>query len=203
LASDTKRRMIERAAVLLAKKGLQGTSFSEVLEASGAPRGSLYYHFPGGKEELVLAALAAARDRALTLLDDVRGKPAVEVARKFVGLWRSVLEGSDLGAGCAVAAVAVAADSQALQDGAAVVFRSWRSRLGELLAEGGIPADRAPAVATTLVSAIEGAVIIARAERSFEPFDLMAAEQIAAISAAADGASGSSRGRSKTARSRP
>jgi AcrR family transcriptional regulator len=180
--------MIERAAVLLAKKGLQGTSFSEVLEASGAPRGSLYYHFPGGKDELVLAALTATSDRALSPLEEVRGKPAAEVARKFVALWRSVLAGSDFGAGCAVAAVAVAADSDALLEGAASVFRAWRSRLGELFAEGGISADRAPAIATTLIAAIEGAVIMARAERSFEPFDLMASEQIAAIAAATTGA---------------
>jgi TetR/AcrR family transcriptional regulator, lmrAB and yxaGH operons repressor len=186
--------MIERAAILLAKKGLQGTSFSEVLEASGAPRGSLYYHFPGGKVELVLAALTATCERALTLLDEIRGQPAAEVARKFVGLWRSVLERSDFSAGCAVAAVAVAADSQALEEGVAAVFRAWRSRLADVLAEGGIPPDRAPAIATTLVSAIEGAVIIARAERSFEPFDTMAAEQIAAIAAAIRGATESNRG---------
>lgn len=170
--------------MLLAKKGLQGTSFSEVLEASGAPRGSLYYHFPGGKEELVLAALAAACERALILLDEVKGKPAAEVAGAFLGLWRSVLAGSDFSAGCAVAAVAVAADSRALQEGAAAAFRAWRSRLGALLIEGGIAASRAPAIAATLVSAIEGGVIMARAERSFEPFDLMASEQIAAITAA-------------------
>jgi len=60
MARDTRQKMIERAAILLAQKGLQGASFSEVLEASGAPRGSLYHHFPGGKDELVLAAVALA-----------------------------------------------------------------------------------------------------------------------------------------------
>jgi hypothetical protein len=75
----------------------------------------------------------------------------------------------------------------------AAVFHAWRSRLADVLAEGGIPPDRAPAIATTLMSAIEGAVIIARAERSFEPFDTMAAEQIAAIAAAIQGASESNR----------
>ncbi len=54
-ASDIKQRMIEQAVILLAKKGLQGASFSEMLQASSAPRGSLYHHFPGGKDELVLA----------------------------------------------------------------------------------------------------------------------------------------------------
>jgi TetR/AcrR family transcriptional regulator, lmrAB and yxaGH operons repressor len=184
LASDTKQRMIERAAILLAKKGLQGTSFSEVLEASGAPRGSLYHHFPGGKQELVLSALTAARDQAMTMLHGMRGRPATEIAQRFVGLWRTVLSKSDFNAGCAVVAVAVAAESPALRESAAAVFRTWRSQLGELFVAGGIPAERAFAMSATLVSACEGAVILARAERSFEPFDLMATEQLGAISAA-------------------
>jgi AcrR family transcriptional regulator len=176
--------MIERTAVLLAKKGLQGTSFSEVLEATGAPRGSLYHHFPGGKDELVLAALGAAGDRAMGALDRLAGKSAGEVARAFTGLWRAILAGSDFSAGCAVVAVTVAAESPALLERAAEVFRGWRARLADLLAEGGVSKDRAAAMAATLISACEGAVILSRAERSFEPFDLVAAEQVAAIDAA-------------------
>lgn len=184
MAGDIRQRMIERAAVLLAKKGLQGTSFSEVLEASGAPRGSLYHHFPGGKDELVLAALGVAAAQAMQALDRVAGQPAVEVARTFVGLWRALLGASDFSAGCAVVAVTVAADSQELRDGAAAAFRGWRSRLAELLAQGGVPAGRAEALSASLIAACEGAVILARADKSFAPFDLVAAEQIAAVAAA-------------------
>src|ERR1700729_373132 len=104
LAGETKQRMIELTAVLLARKGLQRTSFSEVLEASGAPRGSLYHHFPGGKDELVLLALEAAGGFALAKLDQAAGRPAVEVARSFVEIWRAMLERTDFGAGCAIAA---------------------------------------------------------------------------------------------------
>ncbi len=176
MTNDIRQRMVEQAVKLLAMKGLQGASFSEVLEASGAPRGSLYHHFPGGKDELVLAALDMAGGRALSFLDTLQGKPAGEIARAFLGLWRTILQISNLNAGCAVVAVTVAAGSPALLDGAADIFRAWREHLGRHLAEGGIPPEQAPAIAALLISASEGAVILARAERGFEPFDLVAAE---------------------------
>jgi TetR/AcrR family transcriptional regulator, lmrAB and yxaGH operons repressor len=185
LAPNIKQTMIERTAVLLAKKGLQGASFSEILEASGAPRGSLYHYFPDGKDELVLAALEHAGNQALGVLDRLSGKPAREVAEAFLSLWRSVLARSDFSAGCAVVAVTVAAESEALRARAAEILKSWRERLAALFAEGGIPKKRARALAASLVAACEGAVVLARAERSFEPFDLVAAEQLAMIDAAA------------------
>ena len=184
MAGNIKQTMIERTAVLLAKKGLQGASFSEILEASGAPRGSLYHHFPGGKDELVLAALEHAGSQALDLLDRLSGKPAREVAEAFLSLWRTVLARSDFSAGCAVVAVTVAAESEDLRARAAEILRSWRERLTILFAESGMPRKKARAVATSLVAACEGAVILARAERSFEPFDLVAAKQLAMIDAA-------------------
>jgi TetR/AcrR family transcriptional repressor of lmrAB and yxaGH operons len=189
LAPNIKQTMIERTAVLLAKKGLQGASFSEILEASGAPRGSLYHHFPGGKDELVLAALEYAGGQALDLLDRLSGKPAREVAEAFLSLWRSVLTRSDFSAGCAVVAVTVASESEALRARAAEILKSWRERLAALFAEGGIPKKKARALAASLVAACEGAVILARAEQSFEPFDLVAAEQLAMIDATAKSAS--------------
>jgi TetR/AcrR family transcriptional repressor of lmrAB and yxaGH operons len=184
LAGNIKQTMIERTAVLLAKKGLQGASFSEILQASGAPRGSLYHHFPGGKDELVLAALEHAGAQALGLFDRLSGKPAREIAEAFLSLWRSVLARSEFSAGCAVVAVTVAAESEVLRARSAEILRSWREKLATLFAEGGMPRKKARAVAASLVAACEGAVILARAEQSFEPFDLVAAEQIAMVEAA-------------------
>jgi TetR/AcrR family transcriptional regulator, lmrAB and yxaGH operons repressor len=183
LVNDSKQRMIQRAAVLLAKKGLQGASFSEVLAASGAPRGSVYHHFPGGKEELVLAAVVAAGEQAMAVLQTLDGKPAVEVARTFLDLWRTVLVRSNFGAGCAIVAVTIAAEAPALRQSAAEIFQKWRRRLAELFVNGGVPAARAPAIAATLLAACEGAVILSRAEQSFEPFDQVAAEQLSMIEA--------------------
>jgi TetR/AcrR family transcriptional regulator, lmrAB and yxaGH operons repressor len=190
LAADTKQRMIELTAALLARKGLQGTSFKEILDASGAPRGSLYHHFPGGKAELILAALGFAGDQALKLLEAQQGKPATDIARAFVGMWRTVLEKSKFGAGCTVAAVTVAAEEPALLERAGEVLRNTRLKLADLLADGGVPARRALPLAISLLAACEGAVVLSRAEQSMEPLDLVAQEQIAAIKAAMKGSAG-------------
>ena len=91
---------------------------------------------------------------------------------------------TDFGAGCAVAAVTVAAETPAQIDAAAAIFRAWRDKLAAPLAGGGVGEAQARGLAATLVSAAEGAVVLARAERSFEPFDLVAAELVAAVKAA-------------------
>ncbi len=185
MVRDVRRRMIDSAALLLAKQGLQATSFTEVLESSGAPRGSLYHHFPGGKQELVLASMSAAGARALAALDGLDGRTAVELAESYLARWRSLLEVASFGIGCAITAVTVAADSHEELDRAAEVFRAWAGRLGELLAAGGVPESRAPALATTLIAASEGAVVLARAAESFVPFDEVAVELVAMVGSAA------------------
>jgi AcrR family transcriptional regulator len=165
--------MVASAAELLARRGLQATSFSEVLERSGAPRGSVYHHFPGGKDELVGSALDLAGGRAIEVLERKAGAPAEEMAAWFLHIWREVLIRSNYDAGCAVLAVTVAADSPELRDHAAEVFRTWRRRLAELLEQGGLGPRDADRFAATLIASSEGAVALSRAEQSLEPFDLV------------------------------
>jgi TetR/AcrR family transcriptional repressor of lmrAB and yxaGH operons len=188
MATDTRQRMVDSAAVLVARHGSRGTSFSEVLEASGTPRGSLYHHFPRGKEQLVVAAVEAAGDRSLALLADLDGVPAGEVASRFLGMWRALLTATDFGVGCAVAAVTVDAESDVLLERAGQVFRAWRSRIADLLAAGGVDADRAASLAALLIGASEGGVLLARAERDLAVFDAVAAEAVATVEAAAGSA---------------
>jgi len=177
--SDARRRMIESAVTLLAMRGLQATAFSDVLEHSGAPRGSIYHHFPEGKDQLVDAAMELAGDRALRVLDAVQGQPPKAVTAYFLELWRRVLDRSGLRAGCAVLAVTVATDSPELLDHAASIFRAWRGRLAELYLAGGMEAPAAARLAMTLVAASEGAVVVSRAERNLEPFELVAEQLVA------------------------
>ena len=164
---------------LLALRGLEGTAFSDVLERSGAPRGSIYHHFPNGKDQLVAAAIELAGERALGVLDQLHGSPPKAVTEAFFDLWRAVLVRSNISAGCAVLAVTVATDSPDLLDQAASIFREWRGRIAELFVEGGMAGDAAARLAATLVAAREGAVVVSRAERSMEPFELVAAELLA------------------------
>jgi AcrR family transcriptional regulator len=180
--------MVASAAALLARRGLQATSFSEVLEHSGAPRGSVYHHFPNGKDQMIASALDAAGGRAIELIDQKAGAPAEEVAAWFLHVWREVLIRGKFEAGCAVLAVAVAADTPELLDHAARIFRTWRHRLAELLEQGGLlPADAAR-FAAVLVASSEGAVVMARAEQSLEPFDLVADQLLAQVRQLSQGA---------------
>lgn len=183
MATDTKARMVAGAARLLAERGLQETSFAEVLELTGAPRGSIYHHFPAGKDELIAQAIDHAGAQAVALLDSVAGAPADDVASAFLGMWRALLERADFRFGCSVLAVTVATDSPDLIAHAATVFRTWRGRLAELLGQGGVPDGAAERLATLLVASAEGAVVIARAERSIEPFDQVTEELLQTVRA--------------------
>jgi TetR/AcrR family transcriptional repressor of lmrAB and yxaGH operons len=178
MASETKDRMVAGAARLLAFRGLQETSFSEVLELTGAPRGSIYHHFPNGKDQLIASAIDLAGSNAIAAIDRSTGKTAEQVTTNFLGMWREVLVRSHYRAGCSVLAVTIATDSPDLLDHAATVFRSWRQRLAELLRDGGLEERDAARFAAILIAGAEGAVVLSRAEQSMEPFELVA-EQLA------------------------
>ncbi|MBV1707225.1 MAG: TetR/AcrR family transcriptional regulator [Hyphomicrobiales bacterium] len=163
--------MVAQTALSLASRGLQRTSFSEIIQASGAPRGSLYHHFPGGKDELVLAALDAAGAWAMQQVEAAPAASPLDVAKAFIDLWRGVLARSDFAAGCAIAAVTVAAETPDIIMRAAAIFSNWRARLAAQFARQGMGEDHAAGLATLLIAACEGAVLLARAERSMAPFE--------------------------------
>ena len=173
LARGVRDKMVASAAELLARRGLEGTSFSEVLDLAGAPRGSVYHHFPEGKEQLIGAAIDLAGRSALGWIDKKQGSPPDEIVEWFVHIWRELLRRSRFDAGCAVLAVTVATDSPELLNHAADVFRSWRRRLAELFETGGLGREDAARFAAVLIASTEGAVVLSRAEQSLEPLDLV------------------------------
>jgi TetR/AcrR family transcriptional repressor of lmrAB and yxaGH operons len=164
-------RMVEGAVRLLATNGVEGTSFAEVLEATDSPRGSVYHHFPGGKPELLHAALDLASQRGLAAMEATRGQPAALVIERFLAMWRGLLDYSRLTAGCAVVAVTVAANDDDLLDHAGTIFRTWEELLTGLLQAGGMERKSARSLAVTVIAATEGAVVLCRAERSVKPFE--------------------------------
>ena len=84
MANDTRQRMAEGAALLLAKHGPQGTAFSDVIELTGAPRGSIYHHFPEGKDQLVSEAVALSGARSIDMIRAWRGEPADVIAKRVL-----------------------------------------------------------------------------------------------------------------------
>jgi TetR/AcrR family transcriptional regulator, lmrAB and yxaGH operons repressor len=169
--ASVRSNMVNGAVRLLATAGVEGTSFREVLVLSDAPRGSVYHHFPGGKSELLHDALSRTSELSLALLEPVRGQPAQVVLERFIELWRQLLERSHLTAGCAIAAVTVAGPEPELLDYAGELFRVWTDRLAELFAAGGMEEAAAHRLSNFAIAATEGAVIMARAERSMDPFE--------------------------------
>ncbi|MGH3382452.1 MAG: TetR/AcrR family transcriptional regulator [Actinoallomurus sp.] len=178
MASDTRERMVRSAAYLFRERGVSGTAFSDVIAHSGAPRGSIYHHFPGGKLQLAEEAVRYIGDflgagvHAATRDDD----PAASV-RAFLGWWRRVLVKSDFRAGCPIVAVTV--ESQlpvSAMDAAADAFRRWEDAISAGLVSAGAAPARAARLATLIVGAVEGATIMCRARRSLRPLDDVTAE---------------------------
>jgi AcrR family transcriptional regulator len=175
-AERARDRMIVGAAELLASRGLQATSFNEVLSRTHTPRGSVYHHFPGGKEQLVKAAVDLVDAQLGKVFSPGEDASAEAVTVAFLRVWRHILTHSQFRSGCAVLAVTVATDSPDLIRHTASIFRSWRETIARLLVRGGLARDKAVRFAATLLAASEGAVVLSRAEQSIEPFDLVAAQ---------------------------
>jgi TetR/AcrR family transcriptional repressor of lmrAB and yxaGH operons len=171
-----RERMVLAAAALLRERGLAGTSFSEVIERSGAPRGSIYHHFPEGKDGLAAEAITLVGDRVLTFLRPYEGDTPGKVVQRFVEAWRVVLVKSDFQAGCAIAAVAnERLEHPALGARAATVFVAWEEALRETLAQAGMPRAKADAAAALILAALEGVLILCRARREIAPLEAVGA----------------------------
>jgi AcrR family transcriptional regulator len=168
--------MVQSAAVLIGSQGLNATSFSDVLADSGAPRGSIYFHFPGGKRELAKDAIRLTSKQVLAHMRACPVSSASAVLDHFVGLFRHVVEATDGAAGCAVAGVTIdipASDDELLVD-ARDAFHSWVALLAEQLAAAGVVKDSAQGIATIAVASVEGALILCRADRGSAPLDAVA-----------------------------
>ncbi len=166
--------MVAGAADMLRRRGLNATSVRELAKHSGAPLGSTYHYFPGGKSQLAAEAVRFADALAARKL--VRELPAGPVAglRAFVDMWRKVVVDSDFRAGCPVLAVSVEDQSDADDEprrAAAAAFDHWTELLADSLRTHGATPAAADRTATLIVAAMEGTVAMCRAQRSTLPLD--------------------------------
>ena len=181
MTRDSRDRMVRSAASLIRSRGVSATSFSDVLADSGAPRGSIYHHFPEGKKQLAADAIRWTSDR---LLAHLRARPAVnatEVLERFIDMWRQVVLASGGSAGCVVAGVAIdtiSGDEGGQIDVVRATFRAWVDLLAEQLEAAGLPSQRAAPIAMATMAGMEGALILCRAEGNSKPLETVAAELI-------------------------
>jgi AcrR family transcriptional regulator len=173
--------MVRSAASLIGAQGVTATSFSEVLADSGAPRGSIYHHFPDGKNQLARDAIQWTSDRVLAYQGAVTPTSAAAVLERFIGMWRQVVVSSGGASGCVVAGVAVDTNTNSGDDEGLITvvrdtFRSWVDLLASQLEAVGITGGQSRAIAQATLAGMEGALILCRAEGDVQPLETVAAQ---------------------------
>lgn len=187
MATDSRDAMIRATVDLLRERGYAGTSLGDVLQRSGGPRGSIYHHFPGGKQELVAEAVRRfgnAIRRSIAAAAE-RGSGADTVAALLAGL-RDGLLATDFGHGCAIAGVVLdltPAEHDLLVPVAAALA-DWQAVLAQSFVRDGVAPERARRLAAFVLAAVEGGLILARAAKDITPLDDVATELAALLASA-------------------
>lgn len=177
-----RERMVFSAAQLLRRGGVGATGMRDVVEHARGPRGSLQHYFPGGKEQLVNEAVEwAGRYAASRVARFVAGLPEPTPSGLFAAMvrqWTDELAAAGETSGCPVVAAVVdrAGTSESTRQAAAAAFATWTRPVAVALADMGVPPARAEALATVMISAVEGALLIARAEGDVRALTTVAQE---------------------------
>lgn len=177
-----RERMVSSAAHLIRRDGVTATSMRDVVAHADAPRGSLQHYFPRGKEQLVAEAVdwaaRSASRRIDRLLATLRDPSPSRLFAAMVRQWADDLVANEFAAGCTLAAVTIDRDESAAaaRDAVAAGFTAWRRPIGRALVGMGVPVRKAPALATLMISAVEGAIVLARAQRDVTPLRTVARE---------------------------
>ena len=170
--------MLVSAAEVLRERGAAGVTIDEVLTRSGAPRGSVYHHFPEGRNQILTEALRYAGDAITATIDDAADRGATTLLRQFVEFWDRLLTGSDFTAGCPVVAAAIgcADDEPQLAAVAGEIFSRWRDALIRAFVADGFDESDAGSLAVMSIASLEGAVVLCRSTRSADPLHDVAAQ---------------------------
>ena len=172
-ASDSKGKTLAAAARLFRQQGYHGTALHDILAAGGSPRGSLYFHFPGGKEEIGETTLTLAGEavrQAIAHAAETSETAELFLTRIARGM-ASDLEKSDFREGCPIATTALETSAQSDTLGTATrgAFKSWENEIKRGLERFGMGSEHADLVATLVLSQLEGALLLARTYRSLAP----------------------------------
>jgi len=169
--TTSKAKMILATLDLLRGAGLAGAGINPIVEASGAPKGSVYHFFPAGKHQLVTAALKEAERAVGEGFRDIFGQsaPLSQKVRTLFSATGTRIEASEFTKGCPVAAVTLDIDeeSEELRTVCRGVFVTWCEIIAAGLDE--VPAAHRRGVAQLILAALEGALILARAEATKDP----------------------------------
>lgn len=173
--TDARERMVQAAIELFGERGYSNVSLLNLIERAQAPRGSIYYYFPGGKEELGIEVSERLRRRVQCQVEELAANAdsAEAFLYAFVDLTRSLLLATDYGQGCTMAGILanVGADaSEPLRVSVGDTIAGWIESVTDGLITHGVKPTKAKEVATNVIAAVEGAIIVSRATRTITPF---------------------------------
>jgi AcrR family transcriptional regulator len=182
---STKDRIITASAELFRRHGYNATGVKQIVAEASAPFGSLYHHFPGGKEQLgaeVIRWSGAQYGQLIDLVFDPAPDVVTAVELFFAGAADTLVE-TDYADACPIATVAleVASTSEPLREATADVFESWVAAAAERFVAAGVDVARAREIAIALLAALEGAFVLSRAGRSTEPLRVAGAMCVALV----------------------
>lgn len=175
-----REQIIQTTCQLIEVQGYHATGINQILTESEAPKGSLYYYFPNGKDELVEEAIVYTGDIIAERLREGMGAfgRAGEAVPAFLRQLSHYVQQSGFQAGGPITAVAMEAAStnKRLNAACRLVYQQWQGVIEEKLLNDGYPPARASRLASVTIALIEGAIILSRTERSITPLINAAAE---------------------------
>jgi AcrR family transcriptional regulator len=165
--------MVSAGEDLISQRGY-GVTMLEVIERADAPRGSIYYHFPNGKQELAFEVARKVQREIVSLIDYMSAKVAdpTQFLKRLIDHHRKRLVNSDYGLGCPLMGIITSGEIESVELGEAVAatFNTWHNAIATALTSKGISPAQSVQLASITVTGIEGSIVVARAKRSPQPF---------------------------------
>jgi len=188
MATSTKERILDTTAELFRRYGYTGTGLKQIVAEAEAPFGSIYHHFPGGKEQLGREVIVRSGLMYQELFETILGA-APDVVTGLRNLFdgaAELLRQTDYADACPIATVAleVASSNEPLRMATAEVFESWIGAGAARFAAAGVPGDKARELAIVLITSLEGAFVLSRAMRDTEPVRVAGEATVVALRAA-------------------
>jgi TetR/AcrR family transcriptional regulator, lmrAB and yxaGH operons repressor len=178
--ASPREAFLDTMARLLETQGYFASGLNQIVAESGAPKGSLYYYFPDGKEGLTVEVIERTShvitERIRTHL--AAKDNAADAVRSFLTALTRAVEATDCRGGGPIATVALetATTSERLRTACNAAYRAWQAAFAEKLVASGYDERRAQRFATLIIATIEGAVILCRTEHSAAPMEQVAEE---------------------------
>lgn len=172
--------IINAAVTLFRRQGYARTGLNDIVDASGAPKGSLYHYFPQGKSSIAAAAVEEAGRRVAATVQKLATecRSTGELLRAHARLLAGWMRGSGFRNGCPITTVLLelAPRERAVSEAGRKAYAARVAILRDRLVDDGFARPRAEALAVLCTSALQGALIQARVERSGRAIEVTAAE---------------------------